>query len=228
MKKLTAGLTAVAMLAFATPASAAMNLSGVFIGAENQGAIVNVTTATANTGGNEAGGSRGGNGGRGGDVEAEGNGPSAGNNKGADAGNGGNGGNASAGGLVETGDANADAGSVNKLNDNDVSVSNKGGMNLSLLGVGATNAGVIVDITGAGADSGNNDARGSRGGRGGSGGDVEADSNNANAGDNQWADGGHGGSGGAGGIGGEVRTGEANSNAGSINVMNTNVVRVRN
>ncbi len=226
MKKLTAGLTAVAMLAFATPASAAMNLSGVFIDASNEGAIVNVTSATANTGNNTAGGSRGGRGGNGGDVEADAL-VGAGNNKGADAGNGGNGGNAGAGGLVNTGDANADAGSMNKLNDNDVSVSNKGGMNLSLLGVGATNAGVIVDVTGADANSGDNNARGSRGGRGGHGGDVEASGFQA-AGNNEWADAGHGGSGGAGATGGEVYTGEANSNAGSINVMNTNVVRVRN
>ncbi|MEK7068560.1 MAG: hypothetical protein AAB964_01960 [Patescibacteria group bacterium] len=228
MKKVIAGLTAVGMLAFATPAFADMNSSNVSFTASNTGAIINVTGASADTGGNTAGGSKGGSGGEGGDVEAD---DGSYNNGGADAGNGGNGGNASAGGLVHTGDASADAGSINSANTNDVKIG--GGhddcgcddMNSSYIGGNLDNEGVIVDITVAGANTGDNDARGSRGGRGGEGGEVESDDDGSY--NNGGANAGNGGNGGAGGLGGEVDTGDATSNAGSINVLNTNIIRVR-
>ncbi len=109
------------VFAFATPASAAMNSSAMVITNLNGGAIISGTTATANTGGNTAGGSRGGNGGSAGDVEAE---DGNMNNGGAAAGNGGNGGTGSTGGEVKTGKSTSAAGSLNVLNTNTATVTN--------------------------------------------------------------------------------------------------------
>ena len=210
------------VFAFATPASAAMNSSAMVITNLNGGAIISGTTATANTGGNTAGGSRGGNGGSAGDVEAE---DGNMNNGGAAAGNGGNGGNASAGGWVETGDADAEAGSINQLNSNDTDIEIADDMNSSGLIVTGASVGLIAEVTGAGANAGENSARGSRGGRGGQGGEVEADDTGSN--NNGGATAGNGGNGGVGSTGGEVKTGKSTSAAGSLNVLNTNIVRVR-
>lgn len=221
MNKILSGAVTLAMLASAAPAFADINSSAIVVTASNSGSITNVTGSTANTGGNTAGGSKGGKGGSGGDVEG---GAGDFNNGGAAAGEGGNGGDADEGGLVETGNANADAGSINKLNSNDVYVGGRhSDINSSAVVVTGANAGAIVDVTAAGANSGDNKAKGSKGGRGGRGGEVEADGSNNNG----AATGGNGGQGGNGGLGGTVRTGEANSNAGSLNIMNTNIVRVR-
>ena len=87
----------------------------------NMGAILNSTGAVANTGGNYAGGSHSGDGGNGaeggngGDANVDGYGL-------AEGGSGGQGGNGSAGGLVETGDASANAGSMNTVNSTDIDV----------------------------------------------------------------------------------------------------------
>jgi hypothetical protein len=153
---------------------------------------------------------------------------STGNNGGAKAGNGGNGGTASDGGFVTTGDANADAGSLNSVNSNDtkVNIGHHADMNSSALAVAGSNSGAVVDVTAAAADTGTNNARGSRGGRGGSGGEVESNGF-LSTGNNGGASAGQGGTGGNGGIGGTVGTGNSTSNSGSINVLNTNIVRVR-
>lgn len=218
------------VLAFAaTPASASMNSSSIKILVDNSGSIDNTTKAKAETGGNWAGGSKGGRGGSGGDVEVE-NGGGDYNNGGADAGNGGNGANASAGGLVTTGDANADAGTVNSLNTTDVEVDLYGeDMNSSKIKLDVDNdqgcdcENNIDNTTRARARTGGNDADGSKGGSGGSGGDVEAEDGDNN---NGGASAGHGGHGGTGGIGGEVWTGEATANAGTVNVLNAVLARV--
>ena len=153
------------------------------------------------------------------------------NNGGASAGNGGNGGNASAGGLVNTGDANADAGSLNSLNTNDVDVDLYGeDMNSSKVKVELDNGdcgcqgSAIQNYTKARARTGDNSADGSRGGKGGYGGEIEAGNGDNN---NGGAEAGNGGTGGAGGLGGEVTTGEATANSGVVNVLNDNIVRVR-
>src|SRR3989344_6926016 len=117
MKKLLAAAPARAVLGFATRAFASVNSSYIKIETSNSGSISNYTSAKAETGGNWAGGSEGCEGGEGGEVENDGGDY---NNGGATAGDGGNGGDASAGGLVETGRAEADAGSVNTLNTTDV------------------------------------------------------------------------------------------------------------
>ena len=224
IKKTAAIVAAVAMIS-PVAAFADMNSSAIVIAAQNNGVLISNTTSNASTGSNTAGGSRGGRGGSGGDVEG---GAGVGNNGGATAGNGGTGGNGGPGGLVTTGDAESDAGSMSSLNSNDIDVGGDGeDMNSSAVAVLLDNASgisMLAQNTGAAATTGDNTARGSRGGRGGSGGEVEADG----SGNNGGATAGTGGHGGTGGLGGEVVTGGSTSNAGSIQMMNTNLVRVRN
>lgn len=228
MKKTLAIGLAVAMFAFAGTVFADVNSSSISITTTNAGSIDNYTSAKAETGGNWAGGSFGGNGGEGGEVEAE---DGDFNNGGATAGNGGNGGNADIGGTVTTGDANADAGTLNTLNTTDVDVDLYGeNMNSSSLVVDTDNDNCgcdnnIDNHTKARARTGGNDAQGSEGGEGGEGGDVEVDDDGDN--NNGGATGGSGGSGGTGAAGGWVVTGVATSNAGSVNVLNATLVRVR-
>lgn len=218
------------VLAFAaTPASASMNSSYIKIEVDNNGSIDNTTKAKAETGGNWAGGSKGGRGGSGGDVEVDGSGDY--NNGGADAGNGGNGANANTGGLVTTGDANADAGTVNSLNTTDVEIDLYGeDMNSSKVKLDVDNGdrceceSNIDNTTRARARTGGNSADGSEGGKGGSGGEIEVDGNGDN--NNGGASAGNGGTGGTGGLGGEVWTGEANANAGTVNVLNAVLARI--
>ncbi len=219
---------AVAMvLAYASPAFAAVNSTKITITTTNSGVINNNTQADSHTGENLALGSQGGNGGNGG-VVAAGSGDE--NNGGAAAGNGGNGGNGGAGGLINTGDATADAGTENSLNGTDVEVAfdcDCGDINSVTLEVDTDNSSTDNEInnnTQARARTGQNLALGSQGGTGGVGGDVAAGTGSEN---NGGASAGHGGAGGAGGLGGEVNTGDANSTSGTINLLNTTIIRVR-
>jgi len=86
MKKVAAVAAGLGMLAFATPAFAAVNSSRITINVTNRGSIQNVTQADSHTGNNIALGSTGGSGGTGGDVTNSGGGNE--NNGGASAGNG--------------------------------------------------------------------------------------------------------------------------------------------
>ena len=222
---MTAALV-LSLLAVAMPASAAMNSSSIKIEVENSGSIDNYTSARASTGGNWAGGSEGGEGGSGGDIEVD---DGDNNNGGALAGEGGNGGNAGIGGTVFTGDADAEAGTLNSLNATDVDVDLWGeDMNSSEVKVEVENedcgCNSIDNTTRAKARTGGNDAAGSEGGEGGSGGEVEVDDGDNN---NGGAEAGDGGSGGAGAGGGWIETGIATSLSGSVNVLNTTLVRVR-
>lgn len=107
-----------------------------------------------------------------------------------------------------------------------------------------SNDGYISNTTSAKADTGDNKAKGSYGGDAGYGGDG-GDGGEAEVGDEEegcgceWdlggsageavgGDGGNGGhsNGGEGGQGGTISTGEARSEAGTINMMNTTVIRV--
>src|SRR5688572_19094902 len=147
MKKVIAGLTALGMLALATPAFAAVNSSTITIGNTNSGTIDSDTNATASTGLNFAAGSTGGDGALGGA--------------------GGAGGNGGSGGLVVTGSATADAGAVNSLNSNDFRLRvTDGGMNSSTLDGTNSNTGDIDEDTDATANTGLNAAAGSTGGNG--------------------------------------------------------------
>lgn len=231
-----AAVGAIAMVfTYAGIADAAINSSAIRIEIENTGKITNTTSASASTGNNHAEGSHGGDGDDGGDVEA---GSGDYNNGGAEGGNGGSGGNASAGGLVNSGNATADAGTDNSLNGTDVEINLTNALgagedvNSTYIGVEIENGDdeecdckpEIDNTTRARARTGSNDADGSFGGDGDDGGDVEADDGDYN---NGGASAGTGGAGGSGGLGGEVNSGVASSTAGTINLLNTSIIRVR-
>ena len=98
-------------------------------------------------------------------------------------------------------------------------------INSSSITIKTTNRGSIKNVTTATAHTGANDAEGSVGGRGGDGGDVEGDGGGSF--NNGGATTGNGGDGGNAGIGGEVLTGNASSTSGTINFLNTSLIRVR-
>lgn len=227
MKKLLAGLSALALFATATPAMAAVNSSSINITNINSGQVTSDTNAVANTGINFAGGSTGGNGENGGNSGTATQNGNDGNATSGNAGNGGNGGNGGAGGLVVTGEARADAGAINSANSNSTRVRVDGGLNSSSLGATQVNGGAIDQDTNALASSGVNAADGSTGGNGDNGGNSGNVTKSGNTGNATSGSGGAGGHGGAGGEGGTVMTGASRSNAGAVNVLNTNFIRVR-
>jgi len=220
-------VAAAMILATAVPAFAAVNSTRITITTTNQGSISSNTQADSHTGQNIALGSQGGAGGSGGSVTGGG---GSENNGGAAAGNGGNGGNGGAGGFVQTGNASANAGSENSLNGTDVEVDftcDCGDINSVTLDVATDNDDVdntIESNTQARGRSGQNLALGSLGGSGGTGGGIDGAGGSEN---NGGATAGHGGAGGTGGLGGEIITGNASSTSGSLNLLNTTIVRVR-
>jgi hypothetical protein len=232
MKKVVSFVTTASLLLSAVPALADVNSSFIKIETSNTGSIENHTSAKSETGGNWAGGSRGGRGGSGGDVEVDGSGDY--NNGGAVAGDGGTGGNSDIGGTVSTGNADAHATTENTLNDTFVDMDLYGeDVNSSKIKVLTSNysdncecddSNVIDNRTKARARTGDNDADGSKGGKGGSGGDVEASTGDNN---NGGSEAGWGGNGGSSSDGGWIETGAATSNASAVNVLNATLVRVR-
>lgn len=197
----------------------------------NGATTTNIVGSVANTGGNSAGGSTGGNGGRGGRISNDGGNQNVNNSS---TGNGGNGGNAGVGGEVNSGNATANAGLTNTVNDNDTSINRcacpgndcRGGSTIVRNGNGAEVGNLVL----SGADTGTNTADGSTGGKGGKGGDVK----NTGHGGTQNVNGGstgNGGKGGSSGIGevppgGLVTTGNSTSNNSTTNVTNRNVTRI--
>ena len=186
---------------------------------DNEAYVGNVVMAGANTGGNDAGGSYGGNGGRGGDIR----------NSGDDVddsttGNGGNGGSGDVGGTIYTGNANANAGAINDVNSNDTEINRCGECDVEDgdVVVVNTNRAMVRNGVGAMANTGENGADGSYGGEGGNGGDI--DNNDGDDVDDSTT--GDGGTGGPGGPGALIQTGHANANAGVINVVNRNLTRI--
>ena len=246
--------------------------NSVTINVSNSGTVYSNTSAKADTGDNTAQGStggdagKGGSGGDGGEAEVkDGHGcdcdPTVGSATGGNGGNGGaggNGGDAGPGGLVDTGDATANAGSLNTLNSTEIDVQaadcgcsstshssgwgRRGDTDINnKVKVTVNNDGHIDSTTKAKVETGDNTAEGSYGGdgkKGGSGGDGgEAETHggalnwdgNPVGGDAYGGAGGNGGAGGDGGrgdVGGTIRTGAGESNAGSINLMNSTIVRV--
>ena len=218
-----AAVTALAMLMAATPAFAFSFYGGsddITVSNKNSATVNNTTEASASTGGNTSGGSYGGDGANGGDVKAYG-----GDVDDSTAGNA-NGGDGDVGGTVISGDAYAKANTTNAVNSNEVKVKigcgcedNNGGD----VEVKNRNNATVNNTTSATAKTGYNKAKGSSGGNGGNGGDVKAkgwhsDVTGSDAGD---ADGGNGGE------GGYVASGDATAKAYTVNVVNTNLVRVR-
>lgn len=224
--KAAAAATVLAMFAGALPASAAMNSSSITITTTNRGTIDNNTSAKSHTGKNLALGSVGGNGEEGGDVTSNG----SNNNGGATSGNGGDGGDGGDGGLVNTGDATANAGTQNDLNNTLVEAQVPADMNSSALAIVTDNdedceCNNITNDTRARARTGNNQADGSVGGNGDDAGDITGGTGSFN---NGGATSGDGGNGGDGDLGGTIFTGNASSTAATINWLNTVLVRVRN
>lgn len=192
----------------------------ITISNSNGAFVMNSTSASANTGANEAGGSTGGNGGNGGAITNSGDDVS-----GSTTGRGGNGGNGSLGGEVRTGNATAVAETSNLVNSNDTRVNACGceESNVDDIRIYNHNHAFVGNLTGASANSGANAADGSRGGNAGAGGSI----NNTQGGDDVTeSTTGMGGNGGHGGSGGLVITGHADSYAGTINVVNRNVTRI--
>ena len=190
----------------------------------NDAVVLNGVIASSDTGGNGAGGARGGNGGDGGDIDNDGD-----DVDDSTTGNGGNGGHANgvdSGGLVSTGNAGANAGVLNVVNSNATSVNRCGcdreGGNGDVT-VRNQNRAFVGNLVVADADTGDNWAGGARGGNGGNAGDID----NYEGDDVDDSTTGNGGHGGAGGEGGTVYTGYALADAGAVNVVNTNLTRVR-
>ncbi len=246
----------------------------VKITVQNSAFVINSTTAEASTGGNWAGGSYGGNGAKGGkggyggnadadadadadygdaDADADANG-----GYGGTGGDGGNGGAGGAGGTISTGDAEANAGTMNQINSTDIKVEGCG-CHTDLddvenfddvdydvdneVKIEVLNEGALVNVTDAYAKTGWNWAEGSFGGNGANGGkgstggdadaDADADANDegdanadAEADGGEAGAGGHGGNGGEGGEGGLIVTGNAVTNSGTVNLINSLLIRV--
>lgn len=232
----TSVLMALMGFSYATTASADGHRGGdsVHITNLNGAAVFNETNAGANTGGNVAGGSNAGNGGDGGDIENEGDGNQR--VRGSGTGNGGRGGDSSDGGYVQTGDADAEANTVNVVNSNVTDVDSCGCEGeedgKTRVRVFNGNLALVGNSTNAGANSGLNGAAGSNSGNGGDGGEIENEGEgNEEEGGNQRVRNtttGNGGAGGNSGIGGTVLTGGASARSNTVNVVNSNLTRVRN
>ena len=206
--------------------------AGTFVFNSNSAVVGNHVSSSADTGDNYAGGSEGGNGGDAGDIENDG---GVGVISGADTGNGGNGGAGGIGGAVGTGDATAGAEVINVVNSNATEIDNCGcepteeevveeqGSHFTL--VKNRNRAIVFNGVEAKADTGDNAAKGSEGGNAGDAGDIENE--NAQSGTVINGTTGNGGNGGAGSDGGFVQTGAAVSGARAVNIVNTNLTRIR-
>lgn len=226
MKKLIA-IAVSPIVAFGMYAAPAFADGDVTVTNVNNGTVSNMVISSASTGGNEAGGSYGGDGGNGGSVRNYG-----GEQDVSDStlGAGGNGGNGAIGGTIYTGDAGSLASVTNVINSNDVEVDrcacnevegDDDGNDV----VANVNTGASQNMVFAKARTGWNGAEGSSGGEGGRGGSVKNGSEGSQNVDDTTT--GTGGAGGNGGAGGYVETGLAVSETAVVNVLNTNVVRIR-
>lgn len=227
MKKTLAALTALGMLATATPALAAVNSSSLTFVNSNSGSVTSNTNAVSNTGLNFAAGSTGGNGAAGGNSGNATNSGDQGDANSGNAGSGGSGGNADQGGMITTGEAVSNAAAANTANKNETRVRVQGGLNSSAAAAIQTNTGDIEETTNALASTGLNAAAGSTGGNGSTGGASGNANKSGDNGDSNTGTGGAGGAGGTGGWGGTINTGASRSNSGAVNVLNTNFLRVR-
>ena len=221
MKKITAIFAIVALLSFASPALAHGGHHGssddVTVTNHNSASVTNTVNVSASTGGNDANGGTGSAAGNGGDVNH-----SDDNNTG---GNGGNGGNGGEGGVIYTGNAYAMSLIENDVNYNEIEVDVDCDCEGDVDDVTVTNhnsasVGNNVDVR---ARTGHNEANGGDAGcdcvGGGDGGNVNhSEDHNA---------GGNGGNAGHGGWGGYINTGDAEAGSGIVNLVNTNITRIR-
>ncbi|MDA3840524.1 MAG: hypothetical protein PF572_05510 [Patescibacteria group bacterium] len=210
---------------------------------DNEAFVMNRVSSSANTGGNTAGGSYGGDGGDAGDIRTRG------DVNQSSTGNGGVGGDGNTGGTVYTGNAYASTSLYSEVNSNTSSIDrcSCGGDDCCDEGhvvVYNRNRAIVMNDASSWANTGDNMAEGSYAGRGGDGGTinpedrfmprpagVDIEEKGAENGDDD--DGrvdesmtGEGGAGGNAGAGGLVETGESRSSTTYVNVVNRNLTRI--
>src|SRR3989344_5165811 len=219
MKKITAVFAIVALLSFASPALAHGGHYGssddITVTNHNSASVRNTVNVSASTGGNDANGGTGSAAGNGGDVNH-----SDDNNTG---GNGGNGGNGGEGGVIYTGNAYAGSLINNDVNYNETNVDCDCEGDVDDVTVTNHNSASVNNNVDVRARTGHNEANGGDAGcdcvGGGDGGDV-------NHSEDHKA-GGNGGNAGHGGWGGYINTGKAEAGSGIVNLVNTNITRIR-
>lgn len=223
MKKIIALVSSLPLATFGFAGVALADDEGnTYVSNNNSAYVLNVVTATSNTGGNAAGGSTGGNGGNAGDISNSGD-----DVDDSSTGDGGNGGNGGYGGTVVTGEASAEAGVINSVNTNETKIDRRGcdcKKDNDVEGddvVENNNVSLVGTSVGAQANTGINVAVGSEGGKGGKGGAIDNSGDDVE--DSHTGNGGHGGTGGPGGL---VKTGPSYSRAGVVNVIGTNITRI--
>ena len=215
MKKFIAVFAILALVGVASPASASHWGEDITVTNTNDAYVKNDVDVTASTGSNDAnGGYAGGGAGSGGSVNNS--------DDGNTGGNGGNAGNGGDGGVILTGNASAGSLITNDVNYNKTKITVDCGCNdVDDVTVTNTNNARVKNYVDVKAKTGRNNANG--GGAGdnsaGSGGSV----NNSDDGNT----GGNGGDAGSGGWGGLIGTGDAEAGSLVVNVVNTNITRVR-
>jgi hypothetical protein len=216
-----------ALALFANPALARHDFDSVNIitvSNNNSAQVGNMVLAGASTGGNSANGGEGSGAGDGGNVyDSE---------DGNTGGNGGNGGNGGSGGEIGTGNAVTVVEVINDVNNNDTTIEDGCGCDeedsddtRNETSVNNHNDAGVLNLVGAGSDTGYNDANG------GDAGGCECGQGAGNGGNVNSSDddntGGNGGNAGNGGRGGYIATGNAGTGVGILNVINTNITRIR-
>lgn len=222
MKKVLVGLISVATIALlAMPALAGSprhrdSGSDIKVENDNYANVNNTLYVEAYTGPNEANGDDGGNGGGTGSAMASG------YFSDAVSGDGGNGGAGGDGGSVTSGAATANGTLVNVANTNytKIKASCRRGCTGDIKVENDDNEAFVVNYGRVVADTGLNEAKGDDGGNGGGTGSADASWGGAAAS-------GDGGNGGSGGDGGTIRSGSSAANGTLVNVVNTNITRIR-
>ena len=214
MKKFIAGMSILALIAVASPASATWwdwNNSDINVNVTNGAYVKNDVDTTASTGGNSANGGDAGNTTYGGNVRHSDDRNTAGNTSNA---------NAGSGGTVVTGDAVATSNVGNDVNSNDVKIKVVCGCenNVDDVNVNLNNGAKVKNYVDTKAKTGHNDANGGNAGNQTTGGNVRYSDDDNTAGNTSNANAGSG---------GVVVTGWADAYSTVVNVVNSNVVRIR-
>lgn len=231
--KFTAVVAGLALALIAVPVSADDLNGNDVVTNENYSYVTNEIDASAKSGFNIAAGARGGNGAWGGNAGNSNQGNNAEESSTGHGGRGGNGGDAGSGGNITTGNAFVTIGVQNTANTNDTMVTRRGGEDIDddngVVRVMSSNNAGITNTIGARARSGFNVAGAGdagNGGPGGNGGNMEQTGED-DVDSSHTGSGGTGGTGGNGGAGGSISTGVADSLTEVVNVLNTNITRVR-
>ena len=200
----------------------------------NSAFVMNRVTSHANTGGNTAGGSYGGDGGDGGDING-------GEVEESATGSGGAGGDAGTGGEVYTGNAYASTDFYNEVNSSRTTIDRCACDYDNCCDEGHAvvynrNRAIVMNDVSSMANTGDNRAEGSYAGRGGDGGSINPQDglvlmnheegcgdDDSEVEESMTGDGGAGGNAAAGGL---IQTGDSRSVVTYVNVVNTNITRI--